>query len=138
MSASFNNAEDYVRVSVHVACGVKGPDIRKLFEDGSDVGAFYDLVVDDAVGVIPVAEWYQVRGGQIASIRLIMDTAPFLVQATDQAEPAQEDPVCHMRAQPSAAAAGREHQDVVHYFCSSRWAAAAFEAEPKVYTSRAR
>ncbi len=136
-SATFKSADEYVRVSAHVASGVKRLEMHKLFEDGPEVGAFYDLVIDQTVGLIPVAEWYQVSGDHIVSIRLIMDTAPFVAQATDESEPSQDDPVCHMRVQPSSAAASRQHQDVIYYFCSSG-CAAAFEAEPDVYITRAR
>jgi ketosteroid isomerase-like protein len=55
---------------------VTGADRRSLIERGDEVAVVYDLhtiPVPDA----PVAEWYTVREGKIASIQAFFDARPF-------------------------------------------------------------
>src|SRR5262249_6044262 len=52
-------------------------DMHKNFYDGNDVCLLYDMVTNTPAGTAFIAEWYQVRGGKIASIRVVFDARPF-------------------------------------------------------------
>lgn len=130
-SASFRSADAFVRASAHVAKGVRAVHTRKLFADGPDVGVFYELVLDEPHGAIWVADWYRLEGERIASIRTILDTAPFLPSRREAGETAI-DPVCHMTVDKSAPAARRTHAGTEYYFCSAG-CADAFEQDPDKY-----
>jgi hypothetical protein len=45
--------------------------------DGDDVCLIYDLVTNTPAGTAPVAEWFRVRDGKIAQIRVFFDARPF-------------------------------------------------------------
>jgi ketosteroid isomerase-like protein len=59
---------------------VTGVQRHKVFVDGDDVCVIYDL---NTVPVprSPTAEWYRVRAGKIASIRVFFDARPFAESA---------------------------------------------------------
>lgn len=44
--------------------------------DGDDVCLIFDMFTNGA-GTQPIAEWYSVRGGKIASLRVFFDARPF-------------------------------------------------------------
>ena len=131
-SASFSSAEAFLRASAHVGTSVQAVQTHRLFVDGQDVGIFYELVLDQAPGVISVADWYHLEGEQIASIRTILDTAPFTVGGRQRTGETAVDPVCHMTVQKASPAAIRSHADTIYYFCN-RGCAEAFEKEPDAY-----
>jgi hypothetical protein len=51
-------------------------NILKVFDDGSDVCLFCDLVTK-TMGTSFVAEWYKVKDGKITSVRAVFDARPF-------------------------------------------------------------
>jgi ketosteroid isomerase-like protein len=55
---------------------VTGAERRGLVEQGDQVCVIYDLHTLP-VPTAPVAEWYTVRGGQIASMQAFFDARPF-------------------------------------------------------------
>lgn len=56
---------------------VKAAEQQKVFVEGDDVCIVYDLVTDTPAGTVPMAGWYHVRGGKIASVRVFFDARPF-------------------------------------------------------------
>jgi len=73
---TFHKAEDYLHALQKLSAIVEGVDILKVFEDGNDVSLFCDLKTK-TVGTSFVAEWYQVKDGRIASVRVVFDARPF-------------------------------------------------------------
>jgi ketosteroid isomerase-like protein len=73
---TFSDADSYLRAIQDLGQIVIGVDRHKVFVDGDDVCVIYDLKTTP-VPSSPVAEWYQVRGGKIASIRVFFDARPF-------------------------------------------------------------
>jgi len=71
----FSRADDYVASITRLGTMMKGLRHEKTLAEGDDVAVFY--VLDTALGVAPVADWYTVRGGKIASIRTYFDARPF-------------------------------------------------------------
>ena len=126
-AATLRGADAVVKAAQHAARAVKAVEQRKVFVDGSDVCVFYDLLLDHRVARIAVAEWHQLRGEKIASIRVLLDTAPFM-----QAGASANDPVCHMNVSKATAAAVRVHRGTSYYFCNVG-CAEAFEREPERY-----
>jgi ketosteroid isomerase-like protein len=55
---------------------VTGAERRGLLADGDEVAVIYELHTIP-VESAPVAEWYTVRGGKIASIQAFFDARPF-------------------------------------------------------------
>jgi len=56
---------------------VKGVKTHKLFVDGADACLLYDMETNTPAGTAFISEWYQVRDGKIASIRVVFDARPF-------------------------------------------------------------
>ncbi|NUP46845.1 MAG: nuclear transport factor 2 family protein [Catenulispora sp.] len=56
---------------------MRGFQIHRQWQDGNEVCSFYDFKIKTPVGTgsIPMAEWNTVRDGQLASGRLVFDTA---------------------------------------------------------------
>jgi ketosteroid isomerase-like protein len=73
---TFHKADDYLHALQKLSAIIERVDIKKVFEEGSDVSLFCDLVTK-TVGTSFVAELYQVRDGKIASVRAVFDTRPF-------------------------------------------------------------
>jgi hypothetical protein len=73
---TFHKADDLVHALEKLHAIVERIDVKKVFEDGNEVGVFCDLVTKP-LGPSFVAEWYQVKGGKIASIRIVFDARPF-------------------------------------------------------------
>jgi hypothetical protein len=73
---TFSDADSYVRALQGLSQIVTGVDRHKVFIDGDDVCVIYDLRTAP-VPSAPTAEWYQVRDGRIASIRVFFDARPF-------------------------------------------------------------
>ncbi len=71
----FSRADDYIASIQKLAGIMKGIREEKTIAEGHDVVVFYTLetqIVDS-----PVADWYTVRDGKIASIRTYFDARPF-------------------------------------------------------------
>jgi len=81
---TFHKADDYLHAIQKLSAIVEGVDILKVFEDGNDVSLFCDLKTK-TVGTSFVAEWYQVKDGKIASVRVVFDARPFAAMFAQQA-----------------------------------------------------
>ena len=127
-AASVDGADNYLKASAHAVRAVKRIEIHRLFVDGSDVAAFYDLHIDHPVGAIPIADWYQLEGDRIRTIRSILDTGPFASAGGETAV----DPVCGMTVSKSNAAATRTYANQTFYFCNAG-CASAFDLHPEMY-----
>lgn len=132
-TATFQTAEAWMKAAAHAPHGAQAVEIQTMLGDGEDVCVFYELVTSHRVGRIPIAEWHRVRDGKIASIRLIMDTGPFVKRAASSADTAV-DPVCKMTVEKPTAPATRTHEGTTYYFCNPG-CAAAFEREPAAYVT---
>ena len=73
---TFDDADAYLRALQGLSQIVTGATKRKVFVDGDDVCVIYDLNTAP-VPSAPTAEWYQVRDGRIAAIRVFFDARPF-------------------------------------------------------------
>lgn len=56
---------------------VKGVDMKKIFAEGDDVCLLYDLITTNPPVNSFTCEWYHVKDGKIASIRVVFDARPF-------------------------------------------------------------
>ena len=50
----------------------------KVWTDGHDVAAFYDLSMSKPAGTYPIAEWFEVEGGKIRRVHSVFDARPFV------------------------------------------------------------
>jgi hypothetical protein len=74
---TFNTADQYLEASRRLASIIQRIDLKKVFIDGEDVSVLYDMVTNTPAGTAFIAEWYQVSGGKIASLRVVFDARPF-------------------------------------------------------------
>ncbi len=74
---SFQTADSYIEATKQLAAIVERIDIKKIFADGDDVCLLYDMVTSLPVATTFIAEWYQVSGNKIRSIRGVYDPLPF-------------------------------------------------------------
>lgn len=74
---SFDKPEPYLEALKKLHTMVQRVDMKKFFVDGRDVCMLYDLVTNTPAGTSFVAEWLQVQGDKIASIRVVFDARPF-------------------------------------------------------------
>ena len=81
---TFHKADDYLHAIQKLSVIVEGVEILKVFEDGNDVSLFCDLKTK-TVGTSFVAEWYKVKDGKIASVRVVFDARPFATMFAKQA-----------------------------------------------------
>ena len=72
---TFRRADDYVASITRLGTVMKGIRHEKTIAEGDEVAVFY--VLDTALGSAPVADWYRVRDGKIASIHTYFDARPF-------------------------------------------------------------
>jgi YHS domain-containing protein len=134
-AAQISDPDRFLRATEHAARAVRKLEKHKVFVDGQDACIFYDLHLDQGVEVVPVAEWYHLEGDRIASIRTILDTAPFTAPRQGGTETAV-DPVCRMTVEKSSAAATREHSSRTYYFCSAA-CAESFDLHPEHFLETA-
>ena len=73
---SFSDADSYLRSVQGLSQIITGIDRRKVFVDGDDVCVIYDLETGPVPNA-PTAEWYRVKDGKIAEIRVYFDARPF-------------------------------------------------------------
>jgi ketosteroid isomerase-like protein len=73
---TFRDADSYLHAIQDLGQIITGIHRHKVFVDGDDVCVIYDLKTAP-VPSSPVAEWYHVRNGKIASIRVVFDARPF-------------------------------------------------------------
>jgi hypothetical protein len=81
---TFHKADDYLHAIEKLSAIVEGVDILKVFEAGNDVSLFCDLKTK-MVGASFVGEWYKVKDGKIASVRVVFDARPFVAMLAKQA-----------------------------------------------------
>ena len=62
---------------------VTGAERRGLIEEGDQVSVIYDLHTVP-VPTAPIAEWYTVRDGKIASVQAFFDARPFAAMFEQQ------------------------------------------------------
>jgi ketosteroid isomerase-like protein len=74
---AFERPEPYLEALKKLHPIVERIDVKKIFVDGSDVCLLYDMVTKTPAGTAFIAEWFQVRGEKIASIRAVFDARPF-------------------------------------------------------------
>lgn len=73
---TFTRADDYIQAVKKLSSIVEGVDVKKLFEDGDDVCLLYEMRTKVA-GTSFISEWFRVKGGKIAAIRVVFDARPF-------------------------------------------------------------
>jgi hypothetical protein len=74
---SFSRPEPYLESLKKLHSIVKSISVHKMFVDGNDVCLLYDMETDSPAGTAFIAEWLHVRGGKIASVRVVFDARPF-------------------------------------------------------------
>ena len=75
--AEYDRPEPYIEDLKRLHNIVKGVEMRKVFQDGSDVCLLYDMVTNTPAGTAFISEWYHVEGEKVASIRVVFDARPF-------------------------------------------------------------
>ncbi len=74
---SFHRADDYLAALQKLHHIVKRIEPRKMFVDGEDVCMLYDMVTNTPAGTAFISEWYKVKAGKVASVRVVFDARPF-------------------------------------------------------------
>ena len=74
---TFDKPEPYLEALKKLHPIVQRIDIKKMFVDGNDVCMLYDMITNTPAGTAFIAEWIQVKGDKIASIRTVFDARPF-------------------------------------------------------------
>jgi predicted SnoaL-like aldol condensation-catalyzing enzyme len=71
--------EEYFAGAAGLRAIVRGHRMLRQWEDGDEVCSVYELQLKTpaAAGAVLMAEWHTVRAGQLASSRLVFDTAAF-------------------------------------------------------------
>ena len=69
----------FLEATAPLVPALQGYELHRLWADGDDVCAIYDLHVATPVGAgsVTVAEWSVVKDGKLASQRIVFDTAAF-------------------------------------------------------------
>lgn len=70
---SFNKVENYISALLKLGTIQLGYDVKRVFAEGDEVCAIYDLLTDTPVGAIPCVEWINIHNGKIISIQLMFD-----------------------------------------------------------------
>jgi len=81
---TLHKADDLIQSIRKLSSIVEGVEVKKVFEDGNDVCVLYDMKTKVA-GTSFISEWFQVKGGKIASIRVVFDARPFAAMFAKQA-----------------------------------------------------
>jgi len=74
---TFDSAEPYLESLKKLNPIIQRIDMKRTFADGNDVCLLYDMVTNTPAGTQFIAEWYQVKGDKIASVRVVFDARPF-------------------------------------------------------------
>src|SRR6516165_7620108 len=72
---TFSDADSYIASLKQLSGIVTGAEKQKVFVDGNDVCVIYDLKTAP-VPSSRTCEWYTLRDGKIASVRVIFDVRP--------------------------------------------------------------
>lgn len=70
---TFSNADDFITTLTGFAQMLTRVDMLQRFDTNDAAALFYDCVTDSPAGTIRTAEFFGLRGGKIASIRLVFD-----------------------------------------------------------------
>ncbi len=74
---SSTGAPAYLAVLRRIAPVWVRSDVRKVFEDGSEVCVIYDFITDTSAGAVPIVEWLRIEGEKVASVTLVFDRVAF-------------------------------------------------------------
>jgi hypothetical protein len=74
---TFDRPEPYLESLKKLQSIIQRIEVRRTFADAGDVCVLYDMVTNTPAGTAFIAEWYQVRSGRIAAIRVVFDARPF-------------------------------------------------------------
>ena len=74
---SFSKPDDYLAALQKLHHIVERVEPKKMFVDGEDVCMLYDMVTNTPAGTAFISEWYKVKGGKIAAVRVVFDARPF-------------------------------------------------------------
>ena len=74
---TLHQADDYLESLKRLASIIQRIDVKRLFAEGDDGCVLYEMVTNTPAGTAFIAEWYQVKGGKIASLRVVFDARPF-------------------------------------------------------------
>lgn len=74
---TFSKPDDYLGALQKLHHIVEKVDTKKVFADGDDVCMLYDMVTNTPAGTAFISEWFKVKGGKIASVRVVFDARPF-------------------------------------------------------------
>ena len=82
---TFSTADQYLEAARKLASIIQRIDLKKEFVDGEDVCVLYDMVTNTPAGTAFIAEWYQVKNGKIANIKVLFDARPFAAMFAQKA-----------------------------------------------------
>jgi limonene-1,2-epoxide hydrolase len=71
-------ADAFVGMVQKMSALTEGFNVKHLFVDGEQACCVFDLVTATPIGESPVAEYFQLEGGRIASIRAHYDSRPWI------------------------------------------------------------
>jgi hypothetical protein len=75
---TFNSADAYMAALERLGALVERIDVLKVLAEGDEAAVFCELVMKPPAPPRSfVAEWYRVKGGKIASLRIAFDARPF-------------------------------------------------------------
>ncbi len=74
----FTSADEYHALMSELTKAVTEVKPLKVWADGGDVAAFYDLSMSKPAGTYPIAEWFEVEGGKISRVHSVFDARPFV------------------------------------------------------------
>jgi len=74
---TFTRPDDYLAALQKLHHIVERVETRRTFADGEDVCLLYDMVTNTPAGTAFISEWFQVKGGKIAAVRVVFDARPF-------------------------------------------------------------
>ena len=69
----FKKASDFRATATEVSQMVADIVVQQKFIDGDNIAVLYDFVTNTPLGTMAIAEFYQLEGGEIKSIRTIFD-----------------------------------------------------------------
>jgi hypothetical protein len=75
--ASYDKPEPLLKDLEQLHHIVKGVEMKKTFIDGDDVCLLYELQTSTPPLASFTCEWYHVKNGKIASLRVVFDARPF-------------------------------------------------------------
>jgi SnoaL-like domain len=73
---SFSDADSFIASLRHLGAIVTGADRLKVFAEGNDACVIYELKTAPVPSSL-TCDWYQMRNGKIASIKVMFDARPF-------------------------------------------------------------